>query len=187
MWLWRQRCVWGSVCDGVWSRCGRGWGQAKPSTLLFFQASVPLSFAAKAQGCFPAWPPSCAASPILPLGYLCFTFSLFSLLPRLGPLSCASTQGPTHTLPSGQAGPLAANALRLMLSQPQALATPESRLAAAWGLGQIPKQGVTVVQEQALGVGCESRGIPANSGKANAYDTLPAVLSPSGTHTLHSP
>lgn len=34
MWLWRQSCIWGSVCDDVWSRCWRGWGKAKPSSLF---------------------------------------------------------------------------------------------------------------------------------------------------------
>lgn len=51
-------------------------GEARPLSLLFFQASIPLSSAAKAQGCVPAQPPSNAAPLLLGPGCLCFTFKL---------------------------------------------------------------------------------------------------------------
>lgn len=85
----------------------------------------------------PPGPPSNAVPPLPHPGWL-FTCSLFLLLARSGPLPCA--QHPTRTPPSGQAGLLMASALSLMLSQPWVMATPESRLAAAQGLGQTPKR-----------------------------------------------
>lgn len=45
-------------------------------SLRFFQASVPLSSAAKAQGSVPGWPPGKAAPPLLVLGCPCFTLEL---------------------------------------------------------------------------------------------------------------
>lgn len=82
-------------------------------------------------------------------GGLCFTFGLVLFL-QLSPLSCISPQGPAHAPSLGQAGFLVASALSLMLSQPQAVATQESRLPATSGLGKTPKHAPTVFWKQAL-------------------------------------
>lgn len=64
-------CLGFSVCWCLeWTQ--KGMGSSSP---YFFQASVPLSFAAEAQGSVAAWAPT-----FLPLGCLCFTSSLFFLL-----------------------------------------------------------------------------------------------------------
>lgn len=186
MWLWRQRCV-GVQCVMVFGADVGGDGD-RPNL-------PPCSFSRPGSHS-PLLPRLRAASP--PGPHLCCPTHPTSMVPLLHiqPVLSASTTWPPCPAPAPRVHPTlhprdklgpSQPALSLMLGQPRAVATPGSRLAAAWGSGQIPKQGLTVVQEQALGVGCESWGIPANSGKANAYDTLPAVPSPSGTHTLHSP
>lgn len=142
---------WGSGCHSVWSRCWRGWERPRLPPCCFVQASVPLSLATKAWGCILAWSPSNAVPPLLALGCFGFTSHLFLLFPRPSPLRCASLQGPTHTPSSGQARLLTVSALSLTLGQPQAVATPESRLPAAWGLGTDTEHGLIFVQEPTSG------------------------------------
>lgn len=101
------------------------------------------------------------SAPLLALGCFCFTSHLFLLFPRPSPLPCASLRGPTHTPSLGQARLLTVSALSLTLSRPQAVATPESRLPAAWGLGTDTEHGLMFVQEQTSGSGCKSQGTPA--------------------------
>lgn len=146
-WLWRQGCPWDSACHSVCSRCWRGWERPGLPLCCFFQAAVPLSSASRAWGCILAWCPGNAVPPLLALGSFCSTSHLFLLFPD--PARCPGLDSRVQS--SGQARLLTLSALSLALGWPQAVATPESRLPAAWGLGTDAEHGLILVQEQTSG------------------------------------
>lgn len=131
-----DRLVFGAQCMMVFGTDAGGDGEGQTFLPAAFSRPVsccplPPRIGAESQPGPPTMPSTPPSSRVL----LFHLFHLFLLFPRPGPLSCASLQGPTHTPSSGQARLRTGSALSLTLDQPQAIATPEPRLPAAWDLG----------------------------------------------------
>lgn len=176
--LWRQSCIWGSVHDGVWSRCWRGWGRPDLPPCCF-SGPVPAALCHQGLGLHPSLAPQ-QCPPLLALHSTCSScFHDLAACPVL-----ASRVQPTLHPQDKPDKPW--SMLSLTLDQPWAVATPESRLPAAWDVGADTINMVFYLFRDKLLDGVQGTGQPAILERPVLITPPPQLCRHRPEHTGHS-